>query len=192
VPLSANSLGFGFTPTSWWLTEIYAKYARPGGESNSFNAWEWENRTPLTETGKYPVDAGLLLEIERPKDRTEGLEVTWGPMFQSEWGRVQGNFNIFIQKHLSASASIDTALLYQVQLKYRNSETLEWDMQAFGTQRRWDQWASGTQREFKIGPALFGKIRTAGKQAIKWNAALLSGTSDLTAKTLRFQTEYEF
>ena len=94
---SATSIGYGFTPKTWWFTEFYAKYAKPPGESQSFDAWEWENRFQLTETGKYPVDVGFLLEIERPKDRTEGYEITYGPMFQAEWGKIQGNFNIFIQ-----------------------------------------------------------------------------------------------
>lgn len=190
---TAHSIGFGFTPTPWWFTEIYAKYARPAGESNGFDAWEWENRLQLTESGKYPVDVGLLLEIERPQDRTEGYEITYGPMFQSEWGKVQGNFNAFIQKHARAIAAFDTELLYQLQLKYRNSEQLEWGVQGFGNVGHWNQWNSSGQQEFKIGPALFGKVRTGIKQAVKWNAGLLAGTTSVTPKTtLRFQAEFEF
>ena len=86
---AATSIGYGFTPKTWWFTEFYAKYAKPPGESQTFDAWEWENRFQLTETGKYPVDVGFLLEIERPKDRTEGYEITYGPMFQAEWGKLQ-------------------------------------------------------------------------------------------------------
>jgi hypothetical protein len=190
---SANSIGFGFTPTTWWFTEIYSKYAKPAGEPNGFDAWEWENRFQLTEPGEYPVDVGFLLEIERPKDRTEGYEITYGPMFQAEWDRVQGNFNAFIQQHVRASTSFQTELLYQLQLKYRNSEQLEWGVQGLGNVGRWNQWNPSGQQEFKVGPALFGKIRTGTKEAIKWNAGLLVGTTNVTAKTtLRLQAEYEF
>ncbi len=190
---SAHSIGYGFTPTSWWFTELYAKYARPAGEANSFDAWEWENRFQLTESGKYPVDLGFLLEIERPKDRAEGYEVTYGPMLQTEWGKLQGNFNAFIQKHIRARESFDTELLYQLQFKYRNSEQLEWGIQGFGNVGQWNQWNSSGQQEFKIGPALFGKVRTGTKEAIKWNAGLLAGTTQASPKTtLRLQAEYEF
>lgn len=190
---SAHSLGLGFTPTSWWFTEVYAKYARPAGERTAFDAWEWENRFQLTETGKYPVDVGFLLEVERPRDRTEGYELTYGPMFQAEWGKVQGNLNLLIQRHVRATASFDTELLLQAQLKYRQSETLEWGAQALGNVGQWDHWNAREQQEFKIGPALFGKIRTGAKEAIKWNAAVLAGTTRATPKTtLRFQAEYEF
>jgi hypothetical protein len=190
---SAHSVGYGFTPTRWWFTEVYAKYAKPADESTHFDAWEWENRFQLTETGKYPVDVGFLMEIERPKDRTEGYELTMGPMFQSEWGQWQGNFNVFIQKHVRASTAFDTELLYQLQMKYRGSEWLEWGVQGFGNVGRWNEWNARAQQEFKVGPALFGKIRTGTRQAIKWNAGLLAGTTDATPKTtLRFQAEYEF
>ena len=190
---SAHSIGYGFAPSEWWFTEIYAKYARPAGETNSFDAWEWENKFQLTETGKYPVDVGFLLEIERPKDRSEGYEVTYGPMFQTEWGKLQGNFNAFIQKHVRASALFDTELLYQLQLKYRNSEQLEWGVQGIGNVGRWNQWNPSGQQEFKIGPALFGKVKIASKEAIKWNAGWLLGTTNASPRTnLRLQAEYEF
>lgn len=190
---SANSLGLGWGATPWWFTEVYAKYKHEPGESNAFDAWEWENRFQLTETGRYPVDAGVLLEIERPRDRSEGYELTFGPMFQKEWGRVQGNVNLFLQRHVRATATFDTELLYQAQLKYRDSERLEWGAQAFGALGRWDRWAAGSQQEHKLGPALFGKFRTGAGEAIRWNAALLHGfTQASPSTTFRLQMEYEF
>jgi len=32
------------------------------------------------------VDIGFLLEIERPKVRSEGYELRWGPLLQTEFG----------------------------------------------------------------------------------------------------------
>jgi hypothetical protein len=190
---NATSLGFGVGVTSWWATELSAKWKREPGESHGFDAVEWENRFQLTPTGKYPVDAGFLLEIERPKDRAEGYELTYGPLLQAEWGAVQGNLNLLLQKHVRASESFDTELHYQVQLKYRQSEKFEWGAQGFGSFGRWDKWAPSSQQEHKFGPAIFGKIKLSGKQAIKYNAAILFGTNDASPRTtLRLQTEYEF
>lgn len=189
----AHAIGFGFTPGAHWFAEVYAKSAKPAGETAGFDAWELENRFQLTETGKYPVDVGFLLEVERPRDRAEGYEITWGPMFQSEWGRYQGNFNVFLQKHVRAGERFDNELLYQAQLKYRDSERLEWGAQAFGNLGQWDHWLPGSEQELKIGPAVFGKIRTGSGQAIKWNAGLLGGATHATpSTTLRAQAEYEF
>lgn len=190
---SATSLGYGVGVTEWWFTEVYGKYKQSPGESNNFDAWEWENRFQLTATGQYAVDVGFLLEIERPLDRSEGYEVTWGPLLQKEWGRWQGNFNILVQQHVLADTKFDTELRYQMQVKYRAAEQLEWGAQAFGNLGQWDNWRTSSLQEHKIGPALFGKVKTGTKQAIKWNAAMLFGVTDATpGTTLRLQTEYEF
>ncbi|MEI7679206.1 MAG: hypothetical protein WCK07_07375 [Betaproteobacteria bacterium] len=139
------------------------------------------------------MNVGFLLEIERPKDRTEGYEITYGPMFQTDWGKIQGNFNLFIQKHVRATELFETELHYQMQIKYRNSAKLEWGAQAFGNVGKWDQWSSASKQEFKVGPALFGKIKTGIKEAIRWNAALLVGATNATPNTtMRVQAEYEF
>ena len=58
---TATSIGLGWGPTAWWFTEFYAKYKRDPGASNAFDAWEFENKFQLTETGRYPVDVGFLL-----------------------------------------------------------------------------------------------------------------------------------
>ena len=190
---SATSLGFGLGVNSWWFTELYGKWKREPGQSNAFDAVEWENRFQLTPTGKYPVDVGVLLEIERPKDRAEGYEMTYGPLLQAEWGAVQGNLNLLWQKHVRASEPFETELHYQVQLKYRASEQFEWGAQGFGNFGRWDHWAPSSEQEHKFGPAIFGKIKVGPKQAFKYNAAILFGTNDASPKTtLRLQTEYEF
>jgi len=33
------------------------------------------------------------------------------------------------------------------------------DPQAFGNVGQWDHWSAASKREFKVGPALFGKIK---------------------------------
>jgi len=190
---SASSLGLGLGVNSWWFTEVYAKYQALPGESNAFDAWEWENRFQILETGKYPIDLGFLLEIERPKDRTEGYEITYGPLLQKEWGQVQGNLNILIQKHVQNTVAIDQIMQYQMQLKYRQSAKFEWGAQAFGSVGKPNNWDNTASQIHQFGPAIFGKIRLGQKQAIKWNAGLLHGTTAATPTTvLRVQAEYEF
>lgn len=190
---TATSLGFGVGVNAWWFTELYGKWKRNPGDSNAFDAVEWENRFQLTETGKYPVDVGFLLEVERPRDRAEGYELTYGPLLQTDWGLVQGNLNLLMQKHVRASAPFETELLYQLQLKYRASEKFEWGAQGFGSFGRWNKWAPSSEQEHKFGPAVFGKIKIGQKQAIKYNAAILFGVTDASPRTtFRLQTEYEF
>ena len=99
---SAASLGFGYGAKEWWFTEVYTKYKAENDEGTRHDAFEWENKFQLTETGKYPVDVGFLLEIERPTNHAEGWEVKWGPLFQTEFGKVQLNGNVLFQRSYRA------------------------------------------------------------------------------------------
>lgn len=74
-----SNIALGYGVNDWWFTEIGLKYKRQEPDRTRYDALEWENKFQLLETGKYPVDLGMLLEIERPTDRTEGYEVKWGP-----------------------------------------------------------------------------------------------------------------
>lgn len=190
---TATSVGFGWGATSWWFTELYGKWKREPGSPSGFDAIEWENRFQLTETGKYPVDVGFLVEIERPKDRSEGYELTYGPLLQAEWGAMQGNLNLLWQKHVRASEPFETELHYEMQLKYRASGKLEWGAQGFGSFGRWNHWAPSSRQEHQFGPAVFGKFKLGAKQVVKYNAGLLFGVTSASPRaTLRLQTEYEF
>lgn len=190
---SATSIGFGYGAKEWWFTELYLKYKRENNEATKFDAVEWENKFQLTETGKYPVDIGFLLEIERPQDRAEGWEVKWGPLFQTEFGKVQVNANALFKRNYRAEQSNDTQFLYQWQAKYRWLPELELGIQAFGEMGKWNQWVPANERSHRIGPAIFGKFPVGDHQAIRYNAAWLLGASTAAPDhTLRLQVEYEF
>lgn len=191
---NATSIGFGWGVTPRWFTEVYAKWHKEPGESSGFDAWEWENKFQLTETGQFPVDIGLLVEIERPKDRTEGWEVRWGPLFQADISeKWQANLNVLWEKHYRTEEASPAELGYQWQLKYRYKPELEFGAQGFGEVGPWTHWEKSSEQEHKAGPAIFGKFHVGTKQAIKYNAALLFGLNNASPKhTFRLQAEYEF
>jgi hypothetical protein len=188
----ANSIGFGYGVNEHWFSEIYAKYMHEANQAPTFDAWEWENKFQLTPTGSAQT-WGWLLEIEKPKDQSEGYELTYGPLLQSDFGKIQANVNVLIQRNMGASVYIPTQLHYQGQLKYKSSKQFQWGMQALGNLGAYDHWSSSQLQEHKIGPAVFGKITTHEHDGFKWNAALLKGyTNSTPSSTLRLQVEYEF
>lgn len=190
---SAWSLGVGYGVNSWWFTELYAKWHHEPGARSGFDAWEWENKFQLTETGKYPVDLGLLLEIERPKDRNEGYEYVWGPLLQTEFGLWQANLNLLIEKHIRTAQPSKAELGYQWQAKYRWTPALEAGVQGFGSVGTWNDWAPMREQVHVAGPALFGRIKAGERQTVKYNAGLLFGMGHGAPRhTLRLQAEYEF
>ncbi len=190
--LKAASLGFGYGAKPWWFTELYVKYKHEDGRT-FLDAFEWENKFQLTETGKYPVDVGWIVELERPKDRAEGYELKMGPLFQTEFGRLQLNTNVLVERIFDSRDSDATELGYQWQAKYRWRQELEWGFQGFGEVGDWNHWAPSSEQNHRVGPAVFGKLGLGGRQAIRYNAALLLGlTNGSPDRTFRLQVEYEF
>ena len=191
---SALSLGLGFGVNSWWFTEVYVKGNRQTPDGWRFDAIEWENKFQLTETGKYPVDVGLLIEIERPQDRSEGWELRFGPLFQMELTpKVVANVNLLLGRHYAAATPSSMSMDYQWQLKYRWKPEFEVGAQGFGSLGPWREWLPSDQQEHKAGPAVFGKIRLDGRRALNYNAAWLLGHNTNTANnTVRLQVEYEY
>ena len=191
---SASSLGIGWGGTSWWFTEVYAKWHKPPGQAQGFDAFEWENRFQLTETGKYAVDVGLLLEIERPKDRSEGYEYRWGPLLQSDLSpNLQANLNLLLEKRIRGAQNTEAELGYQWQLKHRWRAEMEFGMQGFGNVGPWTHWQPRKEQPHTAGPALFGKLKVGERQTFKYNAGLLFGLTDAAPRTtIRLQGEFEF
>ena len=185
-----SSIGFGYGVTEYWFSEVYFKHEREGESTISIG--EWENKFQLTEPGKYPVDLGLVVEIEAPLNRNQAYELKLAPLLQTEFGKLQLNGNLIFQRTFGPNQH-PTELGYQWQAKYRLQPTLEFGLQGFGDMGKWNHWAPADEQNHRLGPAVFGKFDLGTKKAIKYNAALLFGTSEAAAnKTFRMQLEYEF
>ncbi|MES2364602.1 MAG: hypothetical protein V4563_01770 [Pseudomonadota bacterium] len=193
---TVGSLGFGYGATPYWFTEVYLK-TEQSGASPRLNILEWENKFQLTETGKYPIDVGLITELEYPLNlHGEPSEFKIGPLFQTQIDKLQLNGNLLLESKFGGSnAATTTVFQYQWQAKYRWKQQLEFGLQGFGEMGVWNKWSPSSEQEHKLGPAIFGKIplRQGVREAIKYNAAWLIGTTQATPhNTFRMQVEYEF
>lgn len=195
----ANSIGFGYGASQHWFTEVYVKYQRGNGEASHLDALEWENKFQLTETGEYPVDIGLITEIEKPQRKGEpSFEFKFSPLLQTEFGKLQLNANLLFERKFRGkdedpSVQHHTEIGYQWQVKYRWLQTLEYGLQGFGGMGKWNEWDPRDQQSHSLGPAVFGKLDLGQHQAIKYNAAWLLGASQAAPDhTFRMQIEYEF
>jgi hypothetical protein len=191
---TVTSLGFGYGVTDYWFTEVYLKRERESGEGLTLA--EWENKFQLTETGKYAVDVGLITEIEAPMNNSkEPWEIKLGPLFQTEFGKLQLNGNVLLERKIGGNNNDHhiTEMGYQLQAKYRFKPEFEFGAQGFGEMGEWNHWDSADEQNHRFGPAIFGKLALGNKQAIKYNAAWLFGVSNAAPNnTFRMQLEYEF
>ena len=192
---TVNSMGFGYGASEYWFTEVYLKREKSG--SDGLSIVEWENKFQLTETGKYPVDIGLITEIEVPMNNNKApYEFKIGPLFQTDFGKLQLNGNLLFERKFGRNETNEpqsTEFGYQWQAKYRFKPEFELGMQGMGETGAWNDWSSTSNQNHRFGPAVFGKVKLAPKQAVKYNAALLFGSSQAAPNhTLRLQVEYEF
>jgi hypothetical protein len=192
---NVTSLGLGYGVNEFWFTEVYLKRESEAGEGLTIA--EWENKFQLTETGKYPIEIGLITEFEAPtSNKNEPYEFKFGPLFQTEFGKLQLNANILFERKFGPSDFDDsrfTEMGYQWQAKYRLQPSFELGMQGMGELGKWNDWSSTSDQNHRFGPAVFGKVSVGDKQAIKYNAAWLFGVSDAAPNnTFRMQVEYEF
>lgn len=154
----------------------------------------------------------LLVGFERPRDRAEGWSSTLGLLSETTVGRFLVNANLLVERNWDAESEDEgdeegddedeeedeeddearTALGYQWQVLYRHSHRMYYGVQGMGELGQWDDWAKRDDQEHKIGPAIFGRLKTAGGQRLNYNAGLLFGVTDSTPDyTLRFKLEYE-
>ena len=191
---NVTSLGYGYGATEYWFTELYLKRETAGDEE--LNIAEWENKFQLTETGKYPIEVGLITEIEAPLENNQPYELKVGPLFQTDFDKLQLNANLLFERlygHEEPDEDHTTEMGYQWQVKYRWQQAFEYGLQGFGDMGEWNHWEDSDEQDHKLGPAIFGKIGVGTKQAIRYNTAILFGVSDAAPDyTFRMQVEYEF
>jgi hypothetical protein len=189
------SIGYGYGAKEYWFTEVYVKQEREAG--GIANLAEWENKFQLTDTGEYPVDVGLITELEAPLSANTPWEFKLGPLFQTEFGKLQLNGNLLFERAFGAAdesgVPYSTNFGYQWQVKYRWQPVLEFGVQGFGDMGKWNDWDKQADQSHRIGPAVFGKFALGDRQAIRYNAAWLFGTGNAAPdNTFRMQIEYEF
>lgn len=191
----AASAGYGVGVREYWFTEVYLKQERDGG--SVANLAEWENKFQLTETGKYPIDIGIISELEAPLSANAPWEIKLGPLFQAEYGKFQWNGNLLFERAFGkadlSGTSYNINFSYQWQVKYRMQPSLEFGLQGFGDMGKWNNWNKQMDQVQRTGPAVFGKFSLGNRQAVKYNAAWLVGsTNSAPDHTFRMQLEYEF
>ncbi len=197
---SNAALGFGYGVTQHWFTELAIEYRWQSPAGTGLDAFEWENIIQVGEPGQWPVDIGLVCNVEKPYEtfgtsqQKEGSSIRFGPLLQKDIGKVEINFNLLIRRYFQSTASSSSQFSYQGQLKYRYGSPLEVGIQAFGRVSAGNQaWAPYSQQVLRVGPVLLGRLKLPRERSLAYNIGFLMGTTQHSPdQTLRMQVEYEF
>ena len=114
---------------------------------------------------------------------------------QFDTGPVRWNANVFFERVYRSREEGEhpMELLYQLQARHTIARDTEVGVQAFGEMGKWNHWEPREEQSHQVGPAVFGKVRLGGRDAIRYNAAYLFGTGGAAPRsTFRMQLEYEF
>jgi len=189
-----SAIGVGVGVTNSWLSELAIRYQKAGDAGLAYDAVEWENILALAETNEWPVDVGIVLELELPHHSAEGIETRIGPLLQKDLGNFEINLNLIMDHHFFSDGFDSTRLQYQGQIKYRYREPLEFGLQSFGqTGSRRQNWAAYEQQVHRIGPVVMGHFALPKERGWSYNVGYLLGTTAHSPdRTLRCQIEYEF
>ena len=186
-------IAFGRGLTTWWKSEIEFEWEKEPTEGTKYKAFEWVNIFQLSEQGEHWMDYGLFVEFKFPDSGAKADKIEIGPMFQKELGNTINNLNLIFVRDFGSKAGHDTKLEYTWQVQWYGAPELQYGIQGFGDVGNLDGMKKFNKQEHKVGPALFGLIKLEGSTKIKWDSALLFGTTSNTPDyTLRFIAEYEF
>ncbi len=141
-------VGLRYGVNSRWTTELLVGFDGPTLGSQYLNGWNWQNEILLTQ-GQYPFDIALHLQaIHSPED---GNMLQWGPVFQTELGHTQLNFNLVFE-HGYQAGSGPTRLKYQWQALYRIAPGWRAGVLGFGELGPWSNWSD--RQSHRAGPTL--------------------------------------
>lgn len=100
----------------------------------------------------------------------------YGPVLQTEVGRIQLNGNLVFEKSLGDGPPRDTPLKYQWQVKYRWRPGLHVGLQGFGELGTWNDGAPSGQQSHRAGPMVAGTLPLGTGHAFSYEAAYLMGS----------------
>ena len=165
-------VGVGYGVTDRWYSQLFVSaIGRTIGETN-LDSINWQNDYLLTQ-GQYPVDVAVHTQLVRNVGESNVLE--FGPALQTDIGRTQLNANLIFEHGNGEYNPPDTQLKYQWQVRYRWLPALNVGLQGFGELGTWSHWDAGAQQSRRFGPALFTKLPLGEHEALKLQAAWLTG-----------------
>lgn len=140
-------LGVRYGVSSRWTSELFASYIGDSLHDLYLSSLNWQNDYLLTQ-GEYPFDLAIHAQLIRKYQ--EGNELELGPVFQTEWGFTQLNFNVIFDHDWSANKP--TQLKYQWQVMRRLQPGLRVGVQGFGEIGTWNHWSDNPSH--RAGPVM--------------------------------------
>lgn len=166
--------GISYGINSRWTTLLLASYVGSSTDATVPSSISWQNEVLLTQ-GEWPLDLGLHLALIRELGEYRGDGYEFGPVLQTNFGKMQVNANLIFERSRSEGVWSPTAMKYQWQLRWHGWPALQPGLQGFGELGPWSDPLPAAKQSHRAGPALFATLPPGGTRAIQLQAAYLQG-----------------
>jgi len=175
-------LGFGTSVSDRLFLEGYAIGNKTPASGFRIKEFEVEALLQLTEQGEYGADWGMLIEVNRSREKSL-TEVESVLLVEKELaGRFVGTANLGLEYEFGSDVDNEFDVNFSGQLRYRLSERLEPSLELYK-----DEFT------FATGPVLQGLERFTANRKLHWEFGVFLPLNDSTPDaTVRALLEFEF
>ena len=175
-----SRFALGYSITNQVMLETYLIAEKDSFGSYSLEAYELEAKWQMTEQGEYAADWGLLLELEKQRNK-DSWESSAALLVEKELGPWSITTNLFTTYEYGSDVKNEWEASFASQLRYRLRKSFEPGFELYAA-----------ENTLGVGPIFMGTERL-GLKKIKWETGLIFALDgDSAAHTLRFLLEYEF
>jgi hypothetical protein len=167
-------LGISYGVNSRWTTLLLASYIGTHADATVPSSISWQNEVLLTQ-GQWPLDIALHLSAIHLQGARPGDGIEFGPVLQTNAGRMQINANLLFERDRKRGAWGAAMMKYQWQLRWHGWRWLQPGMQGFGELGPWNDTLALDAQSHRAGPALFATLPPGGEHALQWQLAWLLG-----------------
>ena len=180
----------GYGATSWWATSVLLEVERAPGEKARATHLAWENIFQLTPQGKYWLDVGAYVELEKGLNG-DANEIETKLLLEKQIGPWTVTLNPILKKNISGTEELGVKFGYSWRAKYKINSKLALGLEGYGQLGQIRNLLPATEQYHTIGPALLGRLGV-GKGYLKYDVAYLRGLTPATpSSSFQFNLEYE-
>jgi high-affinity iron transporter len=184
-----NEVEVGVLP--FWKIGMEGNLEAASGENLRFDENAFESFLQLTPQGKYFADLGFFTEYAHPSRSAEADSLTFGPLVQSEFGRIGTThtlhtLNLLFTREVGMHASSATPIQIAWESRLLVDPMFEPGIEYFG------QVNGDLPDQHRVGPVIVGRKSFAPYGAVRYEIGYLAGLTRATeAGMVRWRLEYE-
>ncbi len=181
-------IGYGLTHR--WASSFLLEVERSSGEKARATHFAWENIVQLTPQGKYWLDVGAYIELEKGLNG-DANEIETKLLLEKQIGHMIVTANPIFKKNISGKDELGVKFGYSWRTQYRLSRKFGFGLEGYGQLGEIRQFLPASEQYHTIGPAILGRLPFS-KGHLKYDLAYLRGlTASTPASSFQFNLEYE-